>query len=256
MKSAFFLLLVITTATSCYHAYYSPNTANAPFLSEKGEARINTLYASGSNSDFQGGEIQAAVAVSKNIGVMINGMFVGRTEDVSDVYGRSSHEESGKGSYVEFGGGAFKNFDEKKKWIGEIYAGFGTGNVNNSYQNNRMSKVGISKFFLQPAVGYKSRYFEFAIVPKVSFVNWKVKKDEILNSDQSSYNYSDEMDLSHIRQKPNFVCFEPSLILRAGAESFKVQGALSFCNFNDDYYAVENLNASIGISINIRPQKK
>jgi len=256
MKQILFSLLIMITASSCYHVYYAPNTAHAPLLSEKGEVRINGLYASGGDSDFDGGEIQAAAAVSKNIGVMVNTMFVGKTESVSEWNGANAHDESGKGSYIEFAGGLFKNFDQKKKWIGEIYGGMGLGTANNTYEMNYASKVGITKFFIQPSVGYKSAYFEFILVPKISWVNWKVKTGESFSGGPNDPQPSFVYDLNNIRRKPSFINVEPSLILRAGGENFKLQGALSFSNFDDDYSPVETLNASVGISINLKPQKK
>src|SRR5207253_1161687 len=122
----------------------------------------------------------------------------------------NSHEESGKGSYVEVAGGLFKNFDEKKKWIGEIYGGTGLGTANNTYESGQASKVGVMKFFLQPAVGYKTPYFELVFVPKVSFVNWKVKEDGLSTINPSSSQSSHEDDLNNIRRKSGFVNFEPA----------------------------------------------
>src|SRR5687767_8827080 len=105
MKNFIGLLIITAGMTSCAHVYYAPNTPNVPLFTEKGETRINALYASGGNiSSFQGGEIQLAHAVSENVGIMVNGLAGGRTETVSDWDWTSTgtHEESGNGSYLEF----------------------------------------------------------------------------------------------------------------------------------------------------------
>jgi hypothetical protein len=222
-------------------------------LSEKGEMRINGLYCSGGDSEFEGGELQAAAAVTKHFGVMVNTMFAGKTEDVDDWYGNSSHSESGQGSYIEVAGGLFQNFDPKKKWIGEIYAGVGSGTVNSTYESTQTSKVGITKLFLQPAVGYKSKYFEVSLVPKISFVHWKVKGDNNVNANPDG---SNEYDLLTIRQHPSLVNFEPAFLIRAGGENFKLQGALSFSSSHNENYPIETVNGSIGISINFNTKKK
>lgn len=256
MKYFLFSLLIMITATSCYHVYYAPNTANAPLLSEKGEVRVNGLYSSGSNSEFEGGELQVAAAVSNNIGVMMNGMTAGNTDEVSDYYGGNVHKESGKGSYIEFAGGLFKSFDEKKKWIGEVYGGVGFGSVHNTYDKNEASRVGISKFFLQPAVGYKTSYFEFSIVPRISLINWKVRKDDLSPADPNSADGSAQSDLLKIRDRPSLFNFEPAFLLRAGAKNVKLQAGLSFSNSKNDYYPVETLNASLGVSVNLKGKTK
>ena len=244
---------------SCHHVYYAPNTTNAPLLSEKGETRINALYSSGNTSEFNGGELQFAHAVSKHMGIMVNGFIAGKSEEISDWNWNqnSSHKEKGSGSNVEFAGGYFKSFDERKKWIGELYGGFGLGSVTNEYGYGDRSKVNSTKIFLQPSIGYKLKNFEFAVVPKVSLINWRIKENRI----SSSENESAKDEMKAIGQKQNFIAFEPALLVRGGGENFKLQLGLSFSDYKSasTYYTeslIETLNASIGISINLKPIKK
>lgn len=259
MKLFVTLLVIVLGATSCTHIYYAPNSANVPLLSEKKETRVNALYCSGGETEFEGGELQVAAALTKNVAVMVNGMAMGKSESVSDYSGNSRHTESGNGSYIEVAGGMFESFGKKKKWIGEIYGGVGVGSAKNTYSNNLESKVNSTKLFLQASVGFKSRYFEFAFAPKISLINWNVKRDDLANVDQSHFNYYDELDLQVIKNKPNFVSFEPALLIRAGGEDFKIQAGLSFSNFTANNYLfdglTETLNASLGISINLHPAK-
>lgn len=259
MKLYTFLWASIVISSSCNHIYYAPNTANAPLFSEKGETKINALYAVGGVSEFSGGELQAAHAVSKSFGVMINGMTAGRSDTWNDLSGRpnSYRNEKGTGSYFEFAGGYFKNFDQEKKWIGEVYSGIGSGSVKNDYDDGNSSKVNSFKFFVQPAVGYKSKYFEVAVIPKLSFINWNVKESHI---NGSTSNGKVEQDLAAINAKKSFTAFEPALLVRAGGRDIKFQCGLSFSNFtaSSAFYSkdlIETLNASVGISINIKPNK-
>jgi hypothetical protein len=189
---------------------------------------------------------------------MANAFFVGQTEEVSnwDLWNPSTHTEKGNGSYAELGGGYFTPLDGNKKWIGEVYSGFGLGSITSDYGYGDNSKVGIAKFFIQPSIGYKSRNFEMVIVPKLSFINWKIKESRI-----SDLNNDDEKgDIESMRGRPGFVSFEPALILRGGGEEFKIQGGLSLSTkgmySETSPQLIESLNASIGISINIRPSKK
>jgi hypothetical protein len=259
MKLLISLAATTLLCTSCYHVYYAPNTANAPLLAEKGETRINALYTTGGDSDFDGGELQLAHAVGKHVGIMINGLTAGKSEEVTDYSSsgnNSTQTEKGSGSYIELAGGLFKNFDNKKKWIGEIYGGIGYGSVKNDYGSGDHSKVSDTKVFLQPAIGYKSRNFEVTLSPKVSLVNWKVKENRI-----SSFNEDVKDELNYITQNPRFFIFEPALLLRGGGKNVKLQLGISFSDYDVNGLMhrtglTETLNSSLGVSINLKPSSK
>jgi len=213
---------------------------------------------------MNGGEFQFTHAVRQNFGIMANGMVASKSEQLDDWNfssnsGSSSgyHTEKGSGSYIEVGVGYFRALDEKKKWMGEIYSGFGAGTVKNDYGFGDHSKVNSYKFFIQTAVGLKSKNFEAMIVPKVSFINWKVKERNIRRSGNSSYA---EADMNSIEAKRNFLAFEPALVFRAGGQNLKLQWGLSFSSFNSssfyDEELIETVNANIGISIDLKPAKK
>ena len=72
MKLLILLSVVLCLLTSCQHIYYAPNTSNAPLFSEKGETRVNGLYSTGGDSEYDGAEFQFAHAVSKNAAVIAN----------------------------------------------------------------------------------------------------------------------------------------------------------------------------------------
>ncbi len=247
------LIIAAITCCSCHHIYYAPNTANAPQLSEKGETRINALYTAGGYSEFQGGELQFAHAVSKNIGVMLNGFAAGKTENVTRFLSNRSHVEKGSGAYIEGAGGYFMTLDTKRKWIADIYGGMGLGSVKNDYGFGDNSKVGITKVFVQPSIGFKSTNFEIAFVPKLSLVNWKVTESKI----SSSENDAIRAEMTAIKSDPSFIAFEPASILRAGGKNFKVQVGFSFssCNTADALFQngpTEPITAHLGISINLK----
>jgi hypothetical protein len=254
MKYYTLLILLMAGTSSCYHIYYAPNTANTPLFTEKGQTRINGIYCGGGDSEFNGGELQLAHSAGKNFGLMANFMAAGKKENLSENNG-STEVEKGNGSYLELGAGYFKSFDKQKKWVGEIYGGAGSGTVKNEYGYNDLSKVNIFKLFFQPAVGYKTTYFEIAFAPKISHVNWRVK-ESIFTSQQ---NESDKSNIEAIRNKKSFLAFEPALIIRAGGKDFKVHAGLSFSDFKPSSIRedglTETLNGSIGISLNLNHTK-
>ena len=248
-----FIAAAATLLASCTHIYYAPNTANTPLLSEKGETRINGVYCKGYDTEFTGGELQVAHAFGPNWGIMINGMSVSRDENTGD------YMESGKGGYAEAAAGIFKPISSDKKWMVELYGGGGKGSVKNDYGLGRHSTVGITKLFVQPAMGFKTKYFEAAFAPKLSYVSWNVKDKTGVHDDPSSGQSMATADLSAIEKSPHFMAFEPALIVRAGGEGFKIQGALSFSSNsknNQNTFLAESLNGSLGVSINFRSAKK
>jgi hypothetical protein len=148
------LILLAITFASCTHVYYAPNTANAPMLSEKGETRINGLRTGGNKSEFSGGELQAAHAITNSFGVMANWMSVSKTEEISDwTWNSGSHIEKGNGSYVEFAGGYFKTLDKRKRVVFETYGGIGFGSANNDYGFAITQKLILPKFSCSPPSG-------------------------------------------------------------------------------------------------------
>ena len=247
MKTILILLLIPLFLTSCFHVYYAPNTVAAPMLSHKNEVRINGLYAYGGDSEYDGGELQLAYAIKDNWGLMFNSFFAGNSHAKDEYY------ETGHGSYFEAGAGYFNRFEPGSKWMYECYGGLGFGSVTNDYDYLDYSKVGVTKFFIQPSVGFKSRYFEFAFVPRMGVVNWKVQKEQIQNS-QNDYL---KTDLQAISNKPTFFAFEPGIILRGGAEGFKLQAGFTLFTNNHFYYDfAESANFNLGVSINLNRMKK
>ena len=241
------LLCTIFMCSSCYHVYYAPNTANPPLLTEKGELRINGLVSSGMQSEFTDGELQVAYAPQKSWGLMLNTFAGAKSENTGDAI------EKGSGSYVELGSGLFMPFSENRKWVAEMYAGIGTGSVRNEYAGRDYSRVGVSKLFLQPSVGFKGRTVEIAVVPKISHITLNVKQSSFSAPD----NDYEKQDLEYIRQKPSFFAFEPALIFRGGGENFKIHLGLSFSNISPFFYTQihETCTASIGASLNLRTKK-
>lgn len=240
------LLLIPVLLTSCFHAYYAPNTVAAPLLSDKGEVRINGLYAYGGDTEYDGGELQAAYALKDHLGLMFNAFTAGN-KDTHDGY-VICH-----GSYFETGAGYFNRFDPKSKWMYEFYGGLGFGSVTNEYDYSDRSKVGITKLFMQPSVAFKSRYFEWAFVPRMGYVAWKVKEELI----KDPANSSDYGDLESIRRKSGFFAFEPGFILRAGGENFKVQAGFTLFTNNHFFWDyAETTNFNMGVSINLNRKKK
>ncbi|HET9823890.1 MAG TPA: hypothetical protein VFP87_01080, partial [Chitinophagaceae bacterium] len=197
----------------------------------KGEARLNGYY---SQTDYtSGAEVQGALAVSKNIGVMLNTAFLDGGRD-------------GNGYLLEGGAGYYKPFAEK--WVFESYAGVGFGSANNNDSWEGTSKVNFTKCFVQPSVGYASKYFDAGVASRFSGVYMKVTDYQ---PEISSYN------LEYVKAHPNSYLWEPSGFIAAGFQQAKLRLQMTYSlNLNNKELSQEDLIVALGVSFNIKPKNK
>ncbi len=243
------LILVLALLSGCTHYYYAPNAANIPMFKEKNTFNCKAGF---SQDSYTGADIQMAYSASKNIGIMVNSFFAGETEQVQDNLSSSAtHEESGKGSYIEIGAGYYKPLGEKKVWIFETYAGAGVGGETHTYARSETANLHLSKFFIQPSIGYssKSGHVEVGLSSRFSALNLKVKNSN-LAFDANQYEKS---NLDGIVSHPSSFLWEPSLIVGPGWKSFKfyLQVTPSY-NLNNTYLMMDNGNVSLGIKFTIK----
>ncbi|MEP6681893.1 MAG: hypothetical protein ABJA35_01485, partial [Parafilimonas sp.] len=202
--------VIFTTCTSCVHYYYAPNSNNVPLFKEKNEVRVSAQYVeTGGDVDLEsadGIEIQTAYAVSNNAAVQLNFLSAGKTDE----------DGSGSGTYIEAAGGYFKTFGRKKKFVFETYAGAGFGSVKNHfiYNGNGDAKTSIAKGFIQPSLGFASRYFCAAFSSKFSLVTLGSKSSNI-NEAQHPTDYA---FVNSLKGGKSYLFWEPGIMLRGGFE--------------------------------------
>src|SRR3954470_1983387 len=215
MRTTFISLIIFSVAisslcTSCLHHYYAPNSNNIPLFKEKNEGRAQLQYSSG--NDYEGFEFQSAYAVGKHVGLQLNFFTAsGNEEELGAEYG------SGNGTYIEGAAGYFapspNNF-----WVFETYAGLGRGTVTNKYYKSESSKVGVTKFFIQPSYGFSAKNFEIAISSKFRLANFNVKNSTVTVDN----NPADFPDIEFLRNNKSFFFWEPGIIMRGGFKQFKL----------------------------------
>lgn len=212
-KQAVGLLLIALLAASCNHYYYGPNTNNIPLLKEKNEGRLNFNYFV--TDEASGAEFQGAYAVGNKTAVMLN--FINLTDDGNfPGWDNGMKESSGSGAYVEAAGGYFSRL-HPTNWVFETYAGFGFGNIHNTHDDLQRSKVGVTKFFVQPSIGWASRGFQFGFSARLAFVNLRVKSSTVTESG----NWEDYFDIEYIRNHRSAILIEPGLMIRSGPRGIK-----------------------------------
>lgn len=229
-------------ASSCEHYYYAPSSNNIPLLKEKGDGNVELKYSVGNY--YTGFEVQSALAVSNHVGVQLN-FFTASQDD--EEFG------SGNGTYVEAAGGYFKP-TANHKWVFETYGGIGTGVVNNQYESQSAanSKVGLTKFFMQPSFGFTSPYFDIAIASKFSLVNFNVKSSTV-DKDRFPFDY---YNIQSLEDTKSFFIWEPGIMMRGGFKGLKFQGNLTIAVPSNSALSLDNINYSTGIMIPFLPKKK
>ena len=243
------IVILIMALTGCAHYYYAPNAANIPLFKEKNTFKLKGGY---SGDYYDGSDIQMAYSASKNIGVMVNSFFATETETVQGIFSNTwSHDESGKGSYIEAAVGYYQPFGEHKVWIFETYGGAGVGGESHIYASSQSSKLHLTKYFIQPSLGYSAKkgHLEVGLSSRFSALNLKVTHSDL--SMQS--NESEKHNLDYISLHPASILWEPSLMIAAGGEyvKFYLQATLSN-NLNNHYLPMDEGNMSVGIKVALK----
>ncbi len=205
LSKSFVFLSFLFTLSQC--VYYAPNAHNVPLLRNKGDLRIMGGLQGGSVfEDNEGVDVQAAYAITDSIGAMINGNYS---------WGSNSYDEA-DGYFFEGGVGYFKPLS--KRWSFEGFGGFGHGTEQHTY-NAGDANIRFTRFFLQPAIGFNSKYFEVALSFRLChlyFYHYDPSNFAALDPEvQSDLNYLDDHRASFL--------FEQALTLRAGLPNVKLQ---------------------------------
>jgi hypothetical protein len=139
--------------------------ANTPMFDEKGELQANL------STGVSGTDIQAAYALTDEIGIMANTSFYNETSDTTDDFHKHSIFELGMGYY-----GDLSNYGRF-----ELYGGFGTGKIKAYNQDltfdDDVTDAVFSKIFIQPSFGLKSEYFDGNLGTRLAFVKVNYKQE-------------------------------------------------------------------------------
>ncbi len=149
-KKQIFFLILIFSFVACKTPYF-PTTNHTSLFSHKGEADISLGM-----SRF-GYELQPAYAITKNIGLQSNLLYLWKMTDTA-------------GYATRYGQIAAGYYNKTKKFRYEIYAGYGCGE--NFFKNNIIDTVKTAKFFVQPAIGIKNDFFLISSSATVGIVKF------------------------------------------------------------------------------------
>jgi hypothetical protein len=217
---------------------------------EKGETRIQAQYTSTAaqgDDASDGFEIQTAYAVGNHTALQLNFFYASENEQE---YG------SGSGNYIEAAYGYFKPF-AKKRCVFEIYAGVGFGGVNNIFKNTsnyitEQAKTSITKFFVQPSLGFTTKYFDAAFSSKFSLVNLGLK-NSTLSKENNEYDYE---YVESLRNGKSYFFWEPGLMIRGGFEHVKVVMQLTETIMSDNTQPISDGSISLGLVVSLNAKHK
>lgn len=234
-------LFICTSFTYCTPRYYSPNAHNVPLFTKKGETAIRIVTGGGDDVN-NAVDVQGAVALTNNIGLMIN---------YYNAWGAEEGYGSGSGNLLEGGFGFFNPVN--KHLIFETYAGGGGGSVTNYYNSQKIahSTLKLNRLFIQPSLGYRSQYFDIALSLRAVNVNYTSFKSLFLNN--TDY-VNEQEQLNKIRDNPKYLLWEPALTVRGGSKTVKAQFQVGFSyNHTNPDFPQETFNANIGLALNLFP---
>jgi len=238
MKRNLFFLAVVISGSLVFQScspVYIPNTVNAPLLSNKGEVQASV------NIGISGIDPQLAVAVTENIGLMLNASFYDMNNTDPDGY------KNGR-LFIEGGIGYYKPFYSDIRF--ETFGGFGVGEINGYFENNVFSGHGASQYrrvFIQPDIGFCTDVFDISLAGRLCFVNIVLTSDSLR---QFSRNTFDPF-------------FEPTITVKVGYKyvKFVTQFGVSFplrsatYHYDQVYYNYVPIIFSVGLQLNLGKSK-
>lgn len=208
-------VLACLGASACAPKYYAPNTHNVPLLTRQGD-----FSASAAVGDSRG-ELQGAYAATDRVAFMANGAFFDQADD--------EQGDGGRGGILELGVGYLAPVGERFQ-IG-VFGLFGGGDVENHFPSTVASNPGttgtleakLSRFGIQPAVSFRSRYFEAAASARIVGLRYSDVTGSLM------FDGEDQVQL--LRAQSDHTLLEPAITLRGGLETVKLQLQLGW-SFN------------------------
>lgn len=242
LKFLFFILI----SSSCSPVMYSPTTQNVPLLKQKGEVNIEAGLSS--TEDADGFNLKAAVAVDSSLAVAASyNTLNGGTKNSNDTW-------HGQARYFEAAVGKFGS-SERGPWVYEAFLGVGYASVKNEKNPNgslggpkELVKGKFIKPYIQPSIGIRSKYVDFAVTPRIALVNYIY--DQVNVTDEQDAQSSNDF----FKDKKSTFVFEPGATLRVGFKGVKLQIQYVYSSFSYDSQLGSYNPEILSIGLNLYPK--
>jgi hypothetical protein len=253
----YFTLLILITSCSPY--FYAPNTPQTPLFREKGETQISGHYGGGKASEsFQ---LQMAAAIDSHLAVL-SSLYKGYGEIEENyslmVFGipfSYYNKYITKMTQMEIAAGYFKTTTKKKsvEWFGGVSYGEVQNNYLRDYYNGSNYKVfpfevknNFIKPFIQRNFGYRTKYIDFILNNRMSFLH--IDRFRETHHNDNGYTKTSDNYVDYVRKYPNSFLLESGITLRLGEGDLKVQLHLgTSINLSDFAYYQEHYLLSLGL---------
>ncbi len=240
----YLLLLPSFFIVACSPVYYVPNTVSTPLFQEEGELNLTGMAGASNHTSNVG--LNSAFSISNNIGVMFNiASFVDTDNkfegDQSNSSENLNYNASRRSQMAEIGIGYFKTIEASSNFIFETYIGYGQYSGNVAIDQEQSVSFGINRPFIQPAVGFKHKYFEMAFGARIINLYYT-------NVSPSSAFLANQYTMQKFNALNNKTLLEPFATLRAGTKKVKLQIQIvkALKNGNSDL-AIDGVNISAGL---------
>jgi hypothetical protein len=231
---AFARLLVLAPLVfgACAPKYYAPNTHNVPILT-----RARDFSATGALGDARV-EVQGAYALTNQLGVMLNAAAFDKPEDEDG--------DGGSGGLLEVGFGYMRPLDENFQ-LG-VFGLVGGGNVENHFPSTVAANPGttgdieakLTRFGVQPVIGFHSRYVEAAASVRVLGLRISDIEGDLV--------FGGEDQVQALSGQTELTLLEPALTVRAGLETVKLQVQLGWsANKTDSNFRQDEGHLTVGV---------
>jgi len=215
-------LLFVLIGTGCAPVYL-PSARHAHLLDKKGELSV------GGYAGINGADVQAAYAISPDIGILAAGSFDKKNDPHSTDYHKHRYGELGLQYQYAYGIGRL-----------ELISGIGTGSAtavdNFSFSSSNIQATGsYNKYFIQPNVGLETNIFEAGLalrMGRVVFTEFKTNSSRYTDNKSADF-------------------FEPALFAGLGGRHLKVEGQIGVSTplQNDIGFDYEPFFFSLGLHL-------
>ncbi len=243
MKNCYPFLLLIFVLSSC--GIYRQNVVNVPLIQQKGQLQL------GVHHSFSGPEAQVCYAPVKNVALMANYYNNGSQ---TTTYVKDINYTIDKRYFGELGIGLYKKPKGPNGYLSEVFFLVGKGVNSHFWQgldslktiSTEFRQVSYNRFCVQADLGKSYRKTQFAISPRLFFINY--------------YDISDPQTDRYAHLANNYLYFETALTMRFTLVRFLVLSAqtcitVPLTDFNERrynyYYDFSPFNVSLGLIMNL-----
>jgi hypothetical protein len=183
------------------------------------------------------GEINGAYSITDEVGIT-----AGYTRIASGSWGSGMDTNSTDGYMGEAGAGYYVPIDQNMRF--EVYSGMGLGRALNTYSGDTRAQMNMLRAYVQPALGFKSQFFEIAFSTRMALMNYY----NVRMSGNPEPNTFSRLDYIINNRTTFFI--EPALTVRIGLKNVKFQSQLvrSF-NMNNPALVYQRFNFNTGIVV-------